>query len=46
MLEMYKKDPKKAIEMLTKYSVDIANDAVDKYWQLGDDLWSKYNRYF
>jgi len=46
LVEMYKKDPEKAIEILTKYSVDLANGAVEKYWQLGDDLWSKYTRYF
>ncbi len=46
MQELFKKDPKKAIEQLTKYSLDIANGAVEKYWDLGDDLWTKYNRYF
>lgn len=42
MTELYKIDPLKARESLTKYSVDMANDAVAKYWQLADDLWSKY----
>lgn len=42
MLELYKKDPKKVKELLTDYSSELANDAVAKYWQLADDLWSKY----
>ena len=46
IVAIYKKDPKKAIEMLTKYSNDLANNAVESYWNLGDNLWSKYNRYF
>ncbi|MCD6346177.1 MAG: C69 family dipeptidase [Bacteroidales bacterium] len=46
ILQLYKKDPKKAIERLTQYSQDVANAAVARYWQLGDELWSKYNRYF
>jgi len=45
-LHMYKNDPKKAKEFLTKYSLDIANKSVASYWKLGDDLWSKYARYF
>ena len=43
---LYKKDPKKAKEYLTKYSHDVANKAVSAYWQLGDDLWSKYTNRF
>ena len=46
IVALYKKDPKLAIEKLTKYSVDMANQAVKSYWNLGDDLWTKYNRYF
>lgn len=45
-VELYKKDKKKAIEMLTKYSIDSANNAVEKYWELGDKLWSTYTNYF
>lgn len=43
---LFKKDPKKAKEFLTKYSHDVANKAVDAYWKLGDDLWSKYTNRF
>ena len=46
MVELYKKDPQKAIELLTQYSLEVANGAVDRYWKLGDELWSNYNRYF
>ncbi len=45
-LALYKQDPKKAREFLTKYSHDIANGAVDAYWKLADDLWSKYTNMF
>ena len=41
-----KTDPKKAQAMLTKYSHDIANGAVTAYWQLADDLWTRYTNYF
>jgi len=43
---LYKKNPKKARKFLTEYSHKVANEAVEAYWQLGDDLWSKYNNYF
>jgi len=43
---LYKENPKKARKFLTEYSHDAANEAVEAYWQLGDDLWSKYNDYF
>ncbi len=45
-LALYKQDPKKAREFLTKYSHDIANGAVDAYWKLAGDLWSKYTNMF
>ena len=45
-LVLYKKDKQKAKEFLTKYCIDMANGAVAAYWKLGDNLWSKYARYF
>ena len=45
-LRLYKQDPAKAREYLTKYSHDIANGAVDAYWKLAEDLWTKYTNYF
>ena len=43
---LYKQDPAKARAYLTKYSHDMANGAVDAYWKLGEDLWSKYTNLF
>jgi dipeptidase len=45
-LALYKKDPKKARELLTKYSHDQANRAVAAYGKLADDLWLKYSGMF
>ena len=45
-LALYKQDPEKAREFLTKYCHDIANMSVKAYWKLGDDLWGTYTRYF
>jgi dipeptidase len=46
MVRLYKQDPAKAREALTKYSHDMANGAVDAYWKLAEDLWTKYTNYF
>lgn len=46
VLKLYKKNPKKAKKLLTEYCINIANKAVQRYWQLGDELWAKYTRYF
>ena len=43
---LYKQDPAKARAYLTKYSHDMANGAVDAYWKLGEDFWSKYTNLF
>jgi len=45
-MALYKKNPTEAKAFLTRYSLDLANQAIDAYWQLGDDLWSKYNNKF
>ncbi|HPW17622.1 MAG TPA: C69 family dipeptidase [Candidatus Aminicenantes bacterium] len=45
-LALYKKDPRKARDLLTKYSHDLANGAVAAYWKLLDDLWLKYSGSF
>ncbi|MCX6567874.1 MAG: C69 family dipeptidase [Candidatus Aminicenantes bacterium] len=45
-LALYKKDPKKARELLTKYSHDQANQTVAAYWKLADELWLKYSGMF
>ncbi|MDL2315379.1 C69 family dipeptidase [Bacteroidales bacterium OttesenSCG-928-C19] len=42
-LKLYNpKNPKKTKEFLTKYTDDRANEALKKAWNLGDDLWTKY----
>jgi len=43
-LKLYKKDPKKAIEFLTDYSINNANNVIDAWWKLGDELLVKYNK--
>jgi dipeptidase len=45
-LEIYKKDPKGAIEQLTGYAVFWGNHVVAKAWELGDFLWTKYDEKF
>jgi dipeptidase len=45
-IELYKQDPAKAEAFLTAYSHRVANGAVDAYWKLADDLWSKYTNLF
>jgi len=45
-LELWKNDPAKAKRQLTEYSHKLANDAVERYWQLGDELWTKYTYKF
>ncbi len=45
-LALYKKDPKKATAVLTKYCLDQADQAVAAYWKLADELWVKYSGSF
>ena len=45
-LALFKKDPKKAKELLTKYCLDQADQAVAAYWRLADQLWVKYSGNF
>jgi dipeptidase len=46
MLSIYKKDPARTKRLLTEYSQKIANDAVSRYWQLQEELWTKYTYKF
>ncbi len=41
-----KKKPQKTIFYLTKYTDDWGNMVVDKAWELGDFLWTKYDEKF
>lgn len=45
-LGLYKKDPRRAREFLTRYCVGQAEAAVAAYWKLADDLWLKYSNRF
>jgi dipeptidase len=45
-LRLYKENPEKAKEFLTKYCNELANKAVEAYWKLGDELWAKYTYKF
>jgi len=40
---LYRQNPAAAREYLTRYCHELAGSTVSAYWQLGDDLWSKYN---
>lgn len=42
-LDVYGKDPDKAIQFITDYCLQNANKVVDAWWKLGDDLLVKYN---
>jgi len=41
--ELYKQDPKLAINFLTDYCLNNANKVIDAWWELGDQLLVKYN---
>ena len=41
-LELYKVDPELAREFLTDYCLNNANNVVDAYWELADELIAKY----
>jgi dipeptidase len=44
-LELYEKKPDEARQFLTDFSVNHANNVVDAWWKLGDDLLVKYNHF-
>jgi dipeptidase len=45
-LELFKQDPAKAKQYLTDYCLKTANQAVEDYRKLNQDLWTKYNYQF
>ena len=45
-LALYQKDPALAKRQLTEYCKKIATDAVSRYWQLQEELWTKYTYKF
>ncbi len=45
-LRLYRENPQKAIEHLTRYSCDLGSKITDAYWKLGDHLWTKWDEKF
>ena len=45
-LRLYREDPARAEGFLTAYCHDVANRTVERYWQLGDELWTRFNNAF
>jgi len=45
-LELYQANRKKARRFLTDYSMKWGQDVVAKSWELGDQLWTKYDEKF
>lgn len=45
-LEIYQQDPEEAVEFLTEYTGQWGNKVVEKAWELGDLLWTKYDEKF
>ena len=45
-LELYKKDPDKAVKFLTDYTNRMGEKVVEKAWEMGDMLWTKYDEKF
>ncbi len=46
-LALYKKgNPKKTVEFLTEYTNEWGSRVVDKAWELGNFLWTKYDELF
>jgi dipeptidase len=41
--DLYKRNPREAIKIVTGYGLNNAQSVVDAWWKLGDDLWLKYN---
>jgi dipeptidase len=44
--QLYKENPKKVRELLTKYSIEWGDKVVERAWKLGDELWTKYDELF
>ena len=45
-LRLYGEDPARAEAFLTEYCHNLANRTVERYWRLGDELWTRFNREF
>jgi len=45
-LALYQEDPARAEAFLTRYTHELADATVERYWRLGDELWTRFNRLF
>lgn len=45
-LKLFQEDPEKARTFLTRYSIHWGEKVVQKCWELGDFLWTKYDEKF
>jgi dipeptidase len=45
-LALHSQDPELAEAFLTGYCHGLAERTVERYWQLGDELWTRFNRAF
>jgi dipeptidase len=45
-IKLYEKNPQSAIKFLTDYGIEQGKIAVQKAWELGDFLWTKYDEQF
>jgi len=45
-LALFRRDPSLAEAFLTDYSVGLANRTAERYWELGDQLWVRFNNRF
>ena len=45
-LKLYRRDPRKARDFLTRYSMQWGEKIVQRCWELGDFLWTKYDEKF
>ena len=45
-LALYEEDPARAEAFLTEYVHGLANATVERYWRLGDELWTRFNLLF
>jgi dipeptidase len=45
-LALFQEDPARAEAFLTDYTLRLANETAQKYWDLGDRLWVRFNNLF
>jgi hypothetical protein len=45
-LELYRDDPDRARAFLTEYAMEWGDKVVERCWEIGDFLWTKYDEKF